>query len=456
MRALYDAHFELVWRYLAQRSVRQANIDDLVHHVFRVVREHPCRQQMRENPHVLVCMIARQVLREHQRTENGAARSDDGDALTEVFERDAISELLLGGLESMTDIEREAYLLCEGEGMALADVALAVGVPELAVQRKHARARKQMHAFLAKMRASGIWHTSLLASEEDLLRTVHEACTPTDRDRDRVFAAMIAYSLTTRAARGAREPAVATAKDSSTSAPRASAAFRHIAPSASEPTARVFAPSWPPPRMSFGTGRVWLAAALAAALLAVGMGSHFVASTRAAGSPLALRVAGESKPPTGARAEREASADRPLAPAPEVFAAHKPARAEPRATVEVLAAAEPERAAQDQPSPLAQGRSAAADVATPDSKSARVAEAKLLFAAQRAYLHGHASLALKTLAKHRRSYPSAEYTIERKVLEGQIFCTTKRYREAQRVVLELEAMEANPAALAALYRACSS
>jgi DNA-directed RNA polymerase specialized sigma24 family protein len=448
MRALYDAHFELVWRYMAQRSVRQADIDELVHQVFRVVREHPCRQQMRESPHVLVCMIARQVLREHQRTEHGAARGDEADALTEIFERDAVAELLFGGLESMTDIEREAYLLCEGEGMVMADVALAVGVPELAVQRKHARARRQMHAFIAKMRSSGIWPTSLLSSEADLLRTVQAACTPSDRDRDRVFAAMIAYSLSTRAPRGAREPAAAAVRGASTPASRASVPVaQQAAPRAAEPTARVLAPSWLPPRVALGNSRAWMAAALAAALLAVGMGSHFVGFTRAAGSPVALRVAGESK--TGANAEREASADRPLVSAPASAAAHKPA------ALAASSSAKPELAAKDPAMRLAQGSSPAADAGAHEEKGARMSEAKLLFAAQRAYLRGNAALALKTLAKHRRSYPSTAYTTERKVLEGQILCTTKRYRAAQRLVLELEAMEVNPAALAALYRVCS-
>jgi hypothetical protein len=41
------------------------------------------------------------------------------------------------------------------------------------------------------------------------------------------------------------------------------------------------------------------------------------------------------------------------------------------------------------------------------------------------------------------------------VLLGQVLCTKARHREAQRLVLELEAMEANPAALAAVYRVCS-
>jgi RNA polymerase sigma factor (sigma-70 family) len=181
MRALYEAHFDLVWRYMAQRSVRQADIDDLVHKVFRVVREHPGRHTMQQRAAVLVCTAARQVLREYQSTEAGASKSDDAEALTEVFERDAASEIVLGGIESMSDIEREAYLLCEGEGMSMEDVALAVGVPELAVQRKRARANKQMKEYLAKVRASGLWRASQLALDGNLLRSLHTACTPTER-----------------------------------------------------------------------------------------------------------------------------------------------------------------------------------------------------------------------------------------------------------------------------------
>jgi hypothetical protein len=54
-----------------------------------------------------------------------------------------------------------------------------------------------------------------------------------------------------------------------------------------------------------------------------------------------------------------------------------------------------------------------------------------------------------------RSYPSTAYEIERRVLHGQILCRLERYCEAQRQMLELEAMEADPAELAAVYRVCS-
>ena len=293
---------------------------------------------------------------------------------------------------------------------------------------------------------SGIWRTSQLAGEEELLHAVHAACTPTDRDRDRVFAAMIAYSLSTPAPRTAPEPAAA---------PHPSAPFvKQVAPSAPEPTARLLALSWPPRHVGRRSSRVWVATAVAAALMAFGMRSDFLGSTHAAGRPLAVRVAGEAKLQTGARAEREGSAARPLAAPPEARAADQPSRGEPGAAVAALAAVEPGAADTDQPSQPVKG-AMAADAETPDSKRARAAEAKLLFAAERAYLNGDADLALEMLTKHRRTYPSTAYTVERKVLQGQILCTKARHGEAQRVVLELEAMDASPAALAAVERVCA-
>jgi hypothetical protein len=397
---------------------------------------------MQQNPVVLVCMVARQVLREHRRTEAGAPKRDDADALTEIFERDAVSELVLGGLESMTDIEREAYLLCVGEGMSTEDVALAIGVPELAVQRKRARASRQMSEFLTKMRSSGIGRASQLAVEQDLLRSLHAACTPTDRDRDRVFAAMIACSMSARATRSARQPAAAEA-----SAPNASFA-KQVAPSAHEATPRTLARSWPPPLAGQPNGRVWLAAALAAGLTSIALGSSIWGATHAEGSPSALRTtpsalgatpAGKAR--AGAGAAREAHVARALAAAPKVAARDQPAQPAKSAA----AAVEARGSAREQ-DPHAQRT---------ESKRAHVAEGKLLFAAEHAYLNGNASLALEMVTKHRRGYPSSAYDVERKVLLAQILCSKARYREAQRQMLELEAMDANSAALAAVYRVCS-
>ncbi len=439
MRALYEAHFELVWRYMAERSVRQAEIDDLVHKVFRVVREHPRRHQMQQNVAVLVCMVARQVLREHQRREVAASKLDDGDALTEIFERDATSELVLGGLESMTDIEREAYLLCEGEGMSTEDVALAIGVPELAVQRKRARAIRQMNEFLAKMRSCGIARTPQLAVEQDLIRSLHEACTPTERDRDRVFAAMIAHSIGAGATRSTHRPAAAL-----DSVPSPSFAAQ-TAPSAQEATPRTLAPSWPPPLADPWRSRAWWVAALAVSLVFVSLGSGIWSATHAAGSPSAMRVTTDVKSRAGAGAAREAHAAAALAAAPKV-APKVAAQERPAQPVKAAApAVEARRATREQRPEPQKG----------DDKRTRVDEAKLLFAAEHAYRYGNAALALQTITKHRRSYPSTAYDVERRVLHGQILCSLARYREAQRQMLELEAMDANPAALAAVYRVCS-
>jgi hypothetical protein len=297
-----------------------------------------------------------------------------------------------------------------------------------------------MNEFVAKMRSSGIWRSPQHASEGDLLHSLRAACTPSDRDRDRVFAAMIAYSLTTRATGRAREPAATTAAASHTPAPRASTPPRRPA-NAPEGMPRPLAISWPPHPVNTRSLRVWSAVALAIALVAIGMGRYFSGATHAAEQPRALHVAKETPPRTGASAaEPKRSETRPIA-APPVAAATvtpvQPAKQPP--AVEARASA----------------RAESAQAPTTDGKAVHATEAKLLFAAEHAYLTGNASLALSMLIKHRRSYPSTAYTIERKVLLGQVLCTKGRYREAQRQALELEAMDANPAALAAVYRVCS-
>jgi RNA polymerase sigma factor (sigma-70 family) len=335
MRAIYDAHFALVWRYMAQRGVRQQHIDDLVHRVFRVVREHPGRREVNLQPGVLACMVARQVLREFQRAGYGRdARGSDGDAPTEIFERGAAQELLFGGLETLTELEREVYLLCEGEGMSTEDVADALGVQESSVQRRRASANKQMSHFVTKLRKTGVWRGPAAPYDHDLLQAAQGACSPSERDSDRVFAAMIAQSLASPlefaateavpvpARRPSRPPALSPSLPPPLPPPALqSAPGLQSASGFAEGTPRPLAQTWPPTSLRYQKSMFWSAAA--AVLLTFSLaGGYFLTPTNAAEGParaqrppVLVEVRAGALPQTGAAGQARALPQQPAAAA---------------------------------------------------------------------------------------------------------------------------------------------
>ncbi len=161
MRALYDEHFPFVWRYMAQRGVTSSAIDDLVLQVFRIVREHPSRRDPQRSRKVLSCMVARQVLREFKRhnpiSESPSVSEHEGEGPTSIFTRDSMAELLDASLEGLTEVQREVFLLVEGERMTSREVADALGVAEAAVQARLDSAIKQVNAFVARARSQSVW-----------------------------------------------------------------------------------------------------------------------------------------------------------------------------------------------------------------------------------------------------------------------------------------------------------
>jgi RNA polymerase sigma factor (sigma-70 family) len=490
MRAIYDTHFALVWRYMAQRGVRQGQIDDLVHRVFRVVREHPGRRETNLEPAVLVCMVARQVLLEFQRNGFGIEpRSNDGDAPTEIFERGAAQELLQGGLELMTDEEREVYLLCEGERMPVEEVSDALGMPESVVQRKRAKANKQMNEFLSKLRKSGVWKSSSSSYENDLLEASQSACTPTERDRGRVFAAMIAHSMTSPLEFAPTEM-VPVALPRPMLPPPAPQAVRSATPparigppplrsQAETATARQPAQSWPPKYARQHKTLMWGAAS--AIVLTFSLATYFLAHTNASEGPAPESVAMikpqklETRPApasekkvvrAGALAATpkpsaaKPSAPKPSAPKPQQERSVAPTdEARERSSASVrpaksrsVAAAVPK---ETRPEPESAKEKRSDEAASRDAKRAQAAEAKLLFAAERNYRGGAPELALEMVANHERRYPDSALSIERDGLRAQLLCLQGRHREARRVVAELEAENATPAVLDAVERACT-
>lgn len=437
MRALYEAHFPFVWRYMAHRGAPQTSLDDLVHSVFRIVREHPSRRDPSRPRSVVVCMISRQVLREYKKRNANVEQHDplqdgEGEGPTRTFSRDAPTQMLDATLDNLTEMQREVFLLCAGEKMSARDVGDALGVPESTVELRLKSAHQRVASFIERLRAHPMWEGMTDLSPKGLLDAAQIARTPGDRDRERIFAAMLASSMTSA------PPPVQLLSLPSTQ------------PQAAQPNVRIP----PPPRMprpmpeletqTIAPPRPYLSWA-AAALVAITMGttSYFAIAKRNP-EPEALRA--DATPITTTTVQPEAVLPRVQQAPPAAEPDPAPAAATEK---ETEATPQPATTPRSRRARRSTHRDAPAAAPRSDNRGARQ-----LFAAERALRSGEPRVALELVREHASRYPDSELGTERNALRAQILCDLGRTRAARRVVLELEADHAEQPLLASVDQAC--
>ena len=448
MRTLYDSHFAFVWRYMAHRGVALAAIDDLAQNVFRIVREHPSRRDPSRSHSVLVCMVSRQVLREYKKRQPAQSSNpmDDNDSPTMSFSRHAAGQVLDAVLEVMTETQREVLLLSQGESMSNHDIADALGVPEAVVQQRLEAAAKLMTTLVAKLRAHPIWD-ALPKSPRDarsLLEAAQKARTPTDADRERVFAGMLAHSMTSPPPANVQVSAPEVVSMPALSLP---ASVPTPEPLLMATPAAVVTQEFPMPKRP-KKPLIWGAVAFAAVLF--GIGGYAVNSMVYAGDWEQQTDESTGTAQAEAPAEPEAT--------PEVAAAAPT----PEPTVEAAPApAEPEAAPSEPAQPIKVAKVTIKRRAAPRTREAKeprapkVDEARQLLAAERAYRAGETKLALDMLNDLERQYPESKLNSERNALRAQVLCGSGKTKAARRLILELEADQADKPLLAAVDKACT-
>jgi RNA polymerase sigma-70 factor, ECF subfamily len=168
-RAVYEDHFELVWRFAANRGVPQAELEDAVQEVFVVAHRQLLRFDGRPALRTWMAGLARNVVRNYLRRHDDL--SGAGDELSpfdelalpnelgppELLEKKSAGQLLDVILERMTERQREAFILCEIEGLSAVEAAEALGVPESTLLVRLSDARKVFNAISARLRAQRFW-----------------------------------------------------------------------------------------------------------------------------------------------------------------------------------------------------------------------------------------------------------------------------------------------------------
>lgn len=160
--AVYEEHFDFVWRSMRRLGVPERALDDAVQEVFIVVHRRLADFEGRSSLKSWLFAIARRVAKDHRRR---ASRKDRTVALPEMLadpraqspledaERAQAVRLLYQILDGLDDDKREVFILAELEQMAVPEIAAAISVNLNTVYSRLRAARQAFDKALARQQA---------------------------------------------------------------------------------------------------------------------------------------------------------------------------------------------------------------------------------------------------------------------------------------------------------------
>jgi len=162
LEAVYDQHFDFVWRSLHRLGVPPEAVDDAVQDVFLVVHRRLAAFEQRSALRTWLFGIALRVAQEHARRrrkygptqEFGAELADQHapDPLEQAARSEA-KELLYALLAELDEQKRTVFILADIEGMSLPEIADGLGVNANTLASRLRAARKDFDAALVRHRA---------------------------------------------------------------------------------------------------------------------------------------------------------------------------------------------------------------------------------------------------------------------------------------------------------------
>ena len=158
--AIFREHGAFVWRALRRLGVREADVDDVCQEVFVVVHRRLSfegRSQLRTWVYG-ICVRVASDYRKSARVRREVVSEDVPDAPVsghdDVVALRQARALLDGILETLDDDKRAVFVLFEIEGLGMAEVAAAVGVPLQTAYTRLYAARKIVRPIAACARGS--------------------------------------------------------------------------------------------------------------------------------------------------------------------------------------------------------------------------------------------------------------------------------------------------------------
>jgi RNA polymerase sigma-70 factor (ECF subfamily) len=164
--ALYETHFEFVWRSLRRLGIPPSNMDDAVQDVFVVVQRRYADFEQRSTERTWLFGIALRVAAAHRRKL--ARRGDEipsDEALLVGSHRDplrAAEEAEAAGLvqrllNELDETRRSVFVMVELEDFSVQEVSAALGVNVNTVYSRLRLARRDFDAGLKRLRARENW-----------------------------------------------------------------------------------------------------------------------------------------------------------------------------------------------------------------------------------------------------------------------------------------------------------
>jgi RNA polymerase sigma-70 factor (ECF subfamily) len=161
---IYQDHVDFVWRYAATHGIEPASLDDVVQEVFMVVHGRLSSFEQRSSLKTWLAGIAVNVVRSFRRRRTARRIGEplaDGEEVpaqqasaAEALELKQSLELLDGVLARMTELQREAFVLCELEQFSQVEVANMLGINENTLRTRLRSARQLVNELAREQRAA--------------------------------------------------------------------------------------------------------------------------------------------------------------------------------------------------------------------------------------------------------------------------------------------------------------
>jgi RNA polymerase sigma-70 factor (ECF subfamily) len=160
-KELYEEHFAFVWRNVQRLGIRGPEVDDAVQEVFIVVHRRIDDFEPRTSIRAWIFGILTRVVRTHRRTHarKQPPSSNETDTLVErrllgpdeQLERNQAAQALESILDTLTDEQREVFVLVELEEMSGPEIADALAISVNTVYSRLRAAREHFQRGVSRM-----------------------------------------------------------------------------------------------------------------------------------------------------------------------------------------------------------------------------------------------------------------------------------------------------------------
>lgn len=159
-RAVYEAHFDFVWRVARRAGVPESVCDDAVQEIFLVVHRKLPEFEGRASLRTFVYAIARRVARDQREKRGHRSLGDElGDAAADAFtpeesvSRRQAAEIVAAILARMEERRREIFELAEIEGFSGREIAETFAMNVNTVHTELREARREFAAAVSRLAA---------------------------------------------------------------------------------------------------------------------------------------------------------------------------------------------------------------------------------------------------------------------------------------------------------------